>query len=57
MVEDYVARVRWQILSALQSQGIPVPTSVLRTVHSINVALMFAGIVLEECTADKMRGW
>lgn len=57
VVEDYIARIRSQILRALQSQDIPVPSPVLRTVHSIKVALTFAGIALEECTADKMRGY
>ena len=57
VVEDYIARIRSQILSALQSQDISVPSPDLRTVHSVKVALTFAGIALEECTADKMRGY
>jgi GTP-binding protein EngB required for normal cell division len=57
VVEDYIARIRSQILSALQSQGIPLPRPVMATAHSVKVALTFAGIALEECTADKMRGY
>lgn len=57
VIEDYIARIRSQILSALESQDIPVPHPVLGTVHSVKVALTFAGIALEECTADKMRGY
>ncbi len=57
VVEDYIARIRSQILSALQSQDIPVPAPVMGTAHSVKVALTFAGIALEECTADKMHGY
>jgi GTP-binding protein EngB required for normal cell division len=57
VVEDYIARIRSQILRALQSQGIAIPQPVFRTVHSLRVALTFAAIAFEECTADKMRGY
>jgi GTP-binding protein EngB required for normal cell division len=57
VVEDYVARIRSQIVRALQSQDIAIPQPVFRTVHSLRVALTFAAIAFEECTADKMRGY
>jgi GTP-binding protein EngB required for normal cell division len=57
VVEDYIARIRSQILRALQSQDIAIPPPIFRTVHSLRVALTFAGIAFEECTADKMRGY
>lgn len=57
VVEDYIARIRSQILRALQSQDVAIPLPVFRTIHSLRVALTFAGIAFEECTADKMRGY
>jgi GTP-binding protein EngB required for normal cell division len=57
VAEDYIARIRAQILSALQSQDIAAPKPAFQTVHSLRVTLMFAGIAFEECTADKMRGY
>jgi GTP-binding protein EngB required for normal cell division len=57
IIEDYIARIRSQILTALQSQNIPVPEAQFRTVHSLKVTLIFAEIAFEECTADKMRGY
>ncbi len=57
VVEDYVARIRAQILRALQSQGIAIPEAPFPTIRSLGVTLTFAGIALEECTAAKMRGY
>jgi GTP-binding protein EngB required for normal cell division len=57
IVEDYIARIRAQMQSALQSQDIAIPEPSFRTVHSMTVTLIFAGIAFEECTADKMRGY
>src|ERR1700678_4095790 len=44
VVEDYITRIRSQILTALQSQNIPVPEPQFRTVHSVKVTLIFAEI-------------
>jgi GTP-binding protein EngB required for normal cell division len=57
VVEDYIARIRSQILTALKSQNIAIPEPRFRTAHSIKVTLIFAGIAFEECTADKMTGY
>jgi GTP-binding protein EngB required for normal cell division len=57
IVEDYIARIRAQILRGLQSQDIAIPQPIFRTLHSLRVTLTFAGIAFEECTADKMRGY
>jgi GTP-binding protein EngB required for normal cell division len=57
VIEDYIARIRSQILTALKSQSIAIPEPQFRTVHSVKVTLIFAGIAFEECTADKMRGY
>lgn len=57
VVEDYIARIRAQIVRALESQDVPIPAASFQTVHSVQVTLTFAGIALEECTADRMRGY
>jgi GTP-binding protein EngB required for normal cell division len=57
VVEDYLARIRSQILRGLQSQDIAIPQPIFRTLHSLRVTLIFAGIAFEECTADKMGGY
>jgi GTP-binding protein EngB required for normal cell division len=57
VVEDYIARIRAQILRALKGQGIEPPQPAFPTVRSLRVALIFAAIAFEECTADKMRGY
>lgn len=57
VIEDYIARIRSQILASLKSQNIPIPDPQFRTAHSVKVTLIFAGIAFEECTADKMRGY
>ncbi|HVN06086.1 MAG TPA: dynamin family protein [Bryobacteraceae bacterium] len=57
LVEDYIGRIRSQILRALESQGIAPPQPALRTLHSVRVTLTFASVAFEECTAQKMRGY
>jgi GTP-binding protein EngB required for normal cell division len=57
VIEDYIARIRSQILTALKSQNIRIPEPQFRTAHSVKVTLIFAEIAFEECTADKMRGY
>lgn len=57
VIEDYITRIRFQILTALKSQNVPIPEPQFRTAHSVKVTLTFAGIAFEECTADKMRGY
>jgi GTP-binding protein EngB required for normal cell division len=57
VIEDYIARIRSQILTALRSQNIAIPEPQFRTAHSVKVTLIFAGIAFEECTAEKMRGY
>lgn len=57
VIEDYIARIRSQMLTALKSQDISIPAPQFRTAHSVKVTLIFAGITFEECTADKMRGY
>jgi GTP-binding protein EngB required for normal cell division len=57
VVEDYVARIRTQMIQVLRAQGIPVPEPSFESIHSIRVTLAFARIAFQECTPSRMRGY
>ncbi len=57
VVEDYIARIRSQMLRVLESQGIAPPEPPFESVHSIRVTLAFIRIAFQECTPDRMRGY
>ena len=57
VVEDYVSRIRTQMVRVLESQGIAPPEPSFESVHSIRVNLAFIRIAFQECTPDRMRGY
>lgn len=57
VVEDYIARIRDQMLRVLDSQGVAPPEASFESVHSIRVTLAFIRIAFQECTPDRMRGY
>lgn len=57
VVEDYVSRIRVQIVRVLESQGVPVPAPAFESVHAMRVTLAFIRIAFQECTPDRMRGY
>lgn len=57
VVEDYVSRIRTQMVRVLESQGIGLPEPSFESVHSIRVTLAFIRIAFQECTPDRMRGY
>jgi len=57
VVEDYVSRIRTQMVRVLESQGIALPEPSFESVHSIRVNLAFVRIAFQECTPDRMRGY
>jgi GTP-binding protein EngB required for normal cell division len=57
IVEDYIARIRNQMVRVLESQGIGLPEPAFDSVHSIRVTLAFIRIAFQECTPDRMRGY
>jgi GTP-binding protein EngB required for normal cell division len=57
VVEDYIGRIRTQLVRVLQSQGIPLPEPGFESVHSMRVTLAFVRIAFQECTADRMQGY
>ncbi len=57
LIQDYLARIRAQMVQVLRSQGIEPPAPQFGSLHSIRVMLGFAGISFEECRAAAMRGY
>ncbi len=57
VVEDYVSRIRTQMVRVLETQGIGLPKPAFESVHSIRVTLAFIRIAFQECTPDRMRGY
>jgi GTP-binding protein EngB required for normal cell division len=57
VVQDYVARMRAQMVRILESQGVPIPAPGLGSIHSIRVTLGFADIAFEECRPKRMAGY
>ena len=57
VVQDYVARLRAQMVRVLASQGIKPPAPQFGSVHSIRMTLAFVRIAFEELTPGRMRGY
>jgi GTP-binding protein EngB required for normal cell division len=57
VVQDYIARIRAQILRILHSQGITPASPQAGALHAISVALYFVHIAFEECRPKYMRGY
>jgi GTP-binding protein EngB required for normal cell division len=57
LVEDYIARIRAQMVQVLKSQGISSPGPQMGARHSIRVTLEFADIAFDECRPEAMRGY
>ena len=57
VVEDYLSRIRAQIVRVLESQDVAVPEPAFESVHAMRVTLAFIRIAFQECTPDRMRGY
>jgi GTP-binding protein EngB required for normal cell division len=57
LVQDYIARIRTQMIQVLKSQGIVPPEPQLPARRSIRVALDFCDIAFDECRPEAMRGY
>jgi GTP-binding protein EngB required for normal cell division len=57
LVQDYLARIRAQMVQVLKSQGISPPEPMMGARHSIRVTLEFADIAFDECSPEAMRGY
>ena len=57
VVQDYLARMRAQLVRILDNQGIPIPAPHIGSIHSIRVTLGFVGIAFDECRPRRMAGY
>jgi GTP-binding protein EngB required for normal cell division len=57
VVEDYLARIRAQLVRVLEAQGILLPEPQLESVRSIRTDLAFVKIAFEDCAPQRMRGY
>ncbi|HTT23168.1 MAG TPA: dynamin family protein [Candidatus Sulfotelmatobacter sp.] len=57
VVQDYIARIRAQMIHVLKSRGISPPEPQFRVIHSIKVNLEFADIAFDECRPAALRGY
>jgi GTP-binding protein EngB required for normal cell division len=57
VVQDYIARIRAQMVHGLKSLGITASDARFGATHSIRVNLVFADVSFEECRAEALRGY
>jgi len=57
VVQDYISRMRAQLLRILDSQGVPIPAPHSGSVRSIRVTLGFVEIAFDECRPRRMAGY
>ena len=57
VVQDYIARMRAQLVRILDSQGVQIPAPNIGSVHSIRVTLGFVDIAFDECRPKRMAGY
>jgi GTP-binding protein EngB required for normal cell division len=57
VVEDYIARMRAQLVRILDSQSVAIPAPHVGSVHSIRVTLGFVDIAFDECRPRRMAGY
>ena len=57
VVQDYIARMRAQLVRILDSQGVPIPEPNIGSLHAIRVTLGFVDIAFDECRPKRMTGY
>ncbi len=57
VVQDYISRMRAQLLRILDSQAVPIPAPHIGSVHSIRVTLGFVDMAFDECRPKRMAGY
>src|SRR6266702_1788157 len=57
IVQDYIARIREQMVRVLHSQGIMPPSPQSGAMDALRITLNFVDIVFEECRPKYMRGY
>jgi GTP-binding protein EngB required for normal cell division len=57
IIEDYLVRIRTQLVHVLDVQGIHLPEPQLESVHSIRTKLAFVRLAFQDCLPKRMRGY
>ena len=57
VVQDYIARIRAQMIQVLKSQGISPPERRVGATHAIRVNLEFTTIAFDDCRPAALRGY
>lgn len=57
VVQDYIKRVRQQILHVLSTLDVPLPEARFDSTHSIRVTLQFIEVALEEAAPERLVGY
>jgi GTP-binding protein EngB required for normal cell division len=57
VTQDYIARLRAQLVRVLEGQGISRPSPNINSIHAIRVTLNFVDIAAEELKPKYMRGY
>ena len=57
VVQDYIARIRAQMIQVLKSQGISPPERRIGATHAIRVNLEFTNIAFDDCRPAALRGY
>jgi GTP-binding protein EngB required for normal cell division len=57
VTQDYIARLRAQLVRVLEGQGVNRPSPNINSIHAIRVALTFVDIAAEELKPKYMRGY
>jgi GTP-binding protein EngB required for normal cell division len=57
VIHDYIARMRAQLLRALDSQSVAIPAAQIGALHSIRVTIGFVDIAFDECRPERMAGY
>jgi len=57
VIQDYLARIRSQLVRILDGQGVAIPEPMFGSLHSIRVTLGFVDIAFDECRPKRMAGY
>ena len=57
VVQDYISRMRAQLVRILDSQAVAIPAPHIGSVHSIRVTLGFVDMAFDECRPKRMAGY
>jgi hypothetical protein len=57
VIQDYIERMRAQLVRILDNQGVAIPAPHVGSLHSVRVTLGFVDIAFDECRPKRMTGY